>query len=120
LIQYLKDFDFQKLSLRYQTNQNIDLSKTDVVVHLAGKAHDLKKVSQPQDYYDANFELTKQLYDAFLKSDAEKSISISLVKDSVHNVLTIVQTANKQIDLGYINSPLLLAGLNSQKMICYA
>jgi nucleoside-diphosphate-sugar epimerase len=91
LIQYLKDFDIQKLSLRYQTNQNIDLSKTDVVVHLAGKAHDLKKVSQPQDYYDANFELTKQLYDAFLKSEAQKFIFISSVKaaaDSVEGVLT--------------------------------
>jgi nucleoside-diphosphate-sugar epimerase len=48
LMQYLKDFDIQKLSLRYQTNQNIDLSKTDAIVHLASKAHDLKKVSQPQ------------------------------------------------------------------------
>jgi nucleoside-diphosphate-sugar epimerase len=120
LIEYLKKYDIKKISLRYQQNQIINLGHSNAIIHLSGKAHDLKKVSQPQDYYDANFELTKQLYDAFLRSDAVKSISISLVKDSVHNVLTIVQTANKQIDLGYINSPLLLAGLNSQKMICYA
>lgn len=32
------------------------------MIHLAGKAHDLKKVSHPQEYYEANFELTKQLF----------------------------------------------------------
>jgi nucleoside-diphosphate-sugar epimerase len=37
LMQYLKDFDIQKLSLRYQTNQNIDLSQMDAVVILPEK-----------------------------------------------------------------------------------
>ena len=35
---------------------------TTAMIHLAGKAHDLKKVSHPQEYYEANFELTKQLF----------------------------------------------------------
>ena len=102
-INYPKDFDIQKLSLRYQANQKIDLDNTDAVIHLAGKAHDLKKVSQPQDYYDANFELTKQLYDAFLKSDAKKFIFISSVKavaDSVEGVLTEEKQPNPQTHYG--------------------
>lgn len=61
------------------------------VVHLAGKAHDLKKVSDPKEYYEVNFELTKRLYDAFLKSDANKFIFVSSVKaaaDTVTGLLT--------------------------------
>jgi nucleoside-diphosphate-sugar epimerase len=103
LIQYLKSFDIQKQSLRYQSNQIIDLGHSNAVVHLSGKAHDLKKVSQPQDYYEANFELTKQLYDAFLKSEAQKFIFISSVKasaDSVGGILTEEQTPNPATHYG--------------------
>lgn len=50
------------------------------ILHLAGKAHDLKNVSHPDEYYKVNFELTKQLFDAFLKSDATKFIFMSTVK----------------------------------------
>lgn len=103
LIEYLNDFEIEKFSLRYNSTQQIDLGNTDAIVHLAGKAHDLKKVSQPQDYYDANFELTKQLYDAFLQSDAKKFIFISSVKaaaDSVAGILTEDHTANPQTHYG--------------------
>lgn len=62
-----------------------------VFVHLAGKAHDLKKTSNDQEYFDINYGLTKQLYDRFLKSpDAEVFIFISSVKaaaDEVEGVL---------------------------------
>ena len=34
------------------------LPEVDAVVHLAGKAHDLKKVSSPQSYFDVNVGLT--------------------------------------------------------------
>jgi nucleoside-diphosphate-sugar epimerase len=63
----------------------------DVMVHLAGKAHDLKNISNDKDYFDANFELTKQMFDSFLRSDAQKFIYISSVKavaDTVVGVLT--------------------------------
>ncbi|HTN20551.1 MAG TPA: NAD-dependent epimerase/dehydratase family protein [Pelobium sp.] len=103
LIKYLKGCDIQRLSLRYQENPKIDLSQTEAVVHLAGKAHDLKKVSQPQDYYEANFELTKQLYDAFLKSDAKRFIFISSVKasaDIINGILTEEQVPNPQTHYG--------------------
>ena len=42
----------------------IDWSSIDVVVHLAGKAHDLKKVSDPQSYFDINVGLTERIFNA--------------------------------------------------------
>ena len=69
----------------------------DALVHLAGKAHDLKEASHDQHYYEINFELTKQLYDQFLQSDAKRFIYISSVKavaDRVIGVLTEEATPN--------------------------
>jgi UDP-glucose 4-epimerase len=57
------------LCVRFYSNQQFDIN-SDTIIHLAGKAHDLRKVSNPSDYYDANFELTKQLFDSFLMSKA--------------------------------------------------
>jgi nucleoside-diphosphate-sugar epimerase len=67
------------------------LIKADIVVHLAGKAHDTKNVADPQEYYQINTELTREIYDAFLVSDARIFIFMSSVKavaDSVPDVLT--------------------------------
>lgn len=63
----------------------------DAIIHLAGKAHDLKNTANDSEYYEVNYELTKQLYDQFLQSKAEKFIYISSVKaaaDTVVGVLT--------------------------------
>lgn len=88
---YLKDlYAINALSVRYKPNQSFELAG-DSIIHLAGKAHDLKKVSNPQDYYDANFELTKQLFDSFLESNVSIFIFMSTVKasaDEVKGVLT--------------------------------
>jgi nucleoside-diphosphate-sugar epimerase len=67
------------------------LIKADIVVHLAGKAHDTKNVADPQEYYQINTELTREIYDAFLVSDARVFIFMSSVKaiaDTVPDVLT--------------------------------
>ena len=90
LIPYLRNFNIQNLSLRYETNKKIVIEDTFAIIHLSGKAHDLKKVSQLADYYEANYELTKQLYDAFLKSDAKKFIFISSVKASADSVTGVL------------------------------
>lgn len=82
-------FDHLKRDELYVVDEE-RLSSNNVVIHLAGKAHDLKKTSQPQDYYDVNFELTKKLYDAFLASASSKFIFISSVKaaaDTVDGIL---------------------------------
>lgn len=90
LQEYLKtSYGIELMSVRYEPKQQFDL-KSDAVIHLAGKAHDLKKVSNAQDYYDANYELTKQLFDAFLTSKASVFIFMSTVKaaaDEVKGVL---------------------------------
>ena len=68
---------------------NID--GAEVVIHLAGKAHDLKDTSSSREYYEVNTELTKKVFDAFLASDAKVFITLSSVKalaDVVESSLT--------------------------------
>jgi nucleoside-diphosphate-sugar epimerase len=52
----------------------------DAVIHLAGKAHDLKNVSSPDEYYKVNTELTQRVFDSFLVSKARVFITLSSVK----------------------------------------
>ena len=53
---------------------------SEAIIHLAGKAHDLKNTSTPEEYYQVNTELTKKVYDAFLASNASVFITLSSVK----------------------------------------
>ena len=90
LKEYLKfAHDVEPMSVRYLPNQQFEI-KTDALIHLAGKAHDLKKVSKPADYYEANFELTRQLLDAFIVSEASIFIFMSTVKAAADNVKGIL------------------------------
>ncbi len=90
LQEYLKNYyKLDVVSVRYQCDQHFEIL-SDAIIHLAGKAHDLKKISNPQDYYEANFELTKQLFDAFLASESSVFIFMSTVKavaDEVKGIL---------------------------------
>lgn len=56
--------------------------KTDFssIIHLAGKAHDLKKTSNTNEYFFVNRDLTKKIFDHFLASEARDFIFISSVK----------------------------------------
>ena len=86
-----------------QTISAEELNSIDTVIHLAGKAHDLKKSSKPEEYYKVNFELSCKLYDAFLRSSAKKFVFISSVKaaaDSVAGILTEEDKPNPQTDYG--------------------
>jgi nucleoside-diphosphate-sugar epimerase len=100
---YLKNVhQVNALSVRYIFGQKITI-KAEGIIHLAGKAHDLKKVSNPKDYYDANFELTKQLFDAFLDSEATVFIFISTVKavaDEVNGILSEDKVPNPKTHYG--------------------
>ncbi len=88
---YLKtSHEVSSMSVRYKANQEFKI-KDDAIIHLAGKAHDLKKVSNPKEYYEANFELTKQMYDSFLASDSTVFVFMSTVKavaDEIKGILT--------------------------------
>lgn len=67
------------------------------LLHLAGKAHDLRNTSVPDEYYQINTELSNKVYDAFLASDAKVFITLSSVKavaDNVDGELTEQDFAN--------------------------
>ena len=97
------DVKIEKLAREYLDktdfllHDEVNNKPIDVIVHLAGKSHDLKKVSLPEEYYLVNFELTKKLFDKFLKSDAKKFILMSSVKaaaDEVEGELTEAHIPN--------------------------
>ena len=60
------------------------------VIHLAGKAHDVRGTSNADEYFAINTELTSRLFDLFLQSTARDFFFVSSVKaiaDEVSDVL---------------------------------
>lgn len=79
--------EVQSLSLRNPLPQSLE---GDVLIHLAGKAHDIKNTSDASEYFYVNEQLTKELFDLFLQSDVRDFIFMSSVKaiaDTVEGVL---------------------------------
>ena len=75
---------------RYRKYFPLFINQT-IVIHLAGKAHDVKKTSNSDEYYKVNTDLTQKIFDAFLDSDAKVFITLSSVKavtDEVEGALT--------------------------------
>lgn len=68
------------------------LPAMDVVIHLAGKAHDTKNQSVAQTYFDINTGLTQKVFDYFLSSSASKFIFFSSVKAAADSVTGDVLT----------------------------
>ena len=62
------------------------IPEVDAIIHLAGKAHDTKNQSAADVYFKINTELTKKIYDYFLKSKAKKFIFFSSVKAAADRV----------------------------------
>ena len=105
LIQHLSSLAYQidKLNLRNDFWQSDIGIEYNAIIHLAGKAHDLKNVANPDEYYKVNYELTKQLFDIFLESSASVFVFMSSVKavaDEVVGVLTEEFEANPQTHYG--------------------
>ena len=78
--------EYSQIDTSYLNNEDVE-----VIIHLAGKAHDLKKVASDADYYLVNTDLTKDIINAFLASDAKVFIFLSSVKavaDEVKEILT--------------------------------
>lgn len=59
---------------------NCNIPKADVIIHLAGKAHDTKNETMTQVYFDINTGLTQRVFDYFLCSSARKFVFFSSVK----------------------------------------
>lgn len=67
--------------IRWDVRSDEELPECDAVIHLAGKAHDVRcKKEDGREYFEVNTELTKRIYDKFLKSKAKKFIFFSSIK----------------------------------------
>ena len=87
---FVANFTNEKLN-QWKRGNEIKIDSAIAVIHLAGKAHDLKNSSNPDEYYHVNTDLTKKVFDAFLSSEAKVFITLSSVKavaDVVHGELT--------------------------------
>ena len=58
----------------------INWDNIDVIIHLAGKAHDTKNAGNSNSYFAINYGLTKIICDKFIKSAAKVLIFFSSVK----------------------------------------
>ncbi len=72
-------FDLYPVSLRKQKPSDADLRGIDVVVHLAGKAHEKRKTDE-SEYFNVNYGLTKDLAELAIKKGVSHFIYISSVK----------------------------------------
>ncbi|GAB1415651.1 NAD-dependent epimerase/dehydratase family protein [Paludibacter sp.] len=74
------DTPIAKVEKIFTWNELENLPQIDIIIHLAGKAHDLKNNSLFQEYFKVNTELTIRIYNWFIKSKAKKFIFFSSVK----------------------------------------
>lgn len=68
-----------------------EVSVADVVIHLAGKAHDTKNEAKAEVYFKVNTGLTEKIFDWFKRSGSGKFVFFSTAKaaaDRVDGVLT--------------------------------
>jgi nucleoside-diphosphate-sugar epimerase len=82
---------------------SLDKFKIDVVIYLAGIAHDLSNQYKPEDYDKVNYEGTKKACDEFLGSNASKFIFVSSIKavvDISNEPVTEEVTPNPITDYG--------------------
>jgi len=86
----------------------LDEHKIEMVVHLAGIAHDLSGKYREKDYFDVNFEGTKTLYDQFLSSSARAFVFVSSIK-------AVVDHSNETIDESYHPNPVSSYGKSKLK-----
>ncbi len=93
--------------LHWDNVQATDLDRMHAILHLAGKAHDLKNTSAPDTYFEVNTGLTKKLFDLFLQSSAYTFFYFSSVKAAADTVADILdESANEQPFTAYGKSKL--------------
>ncbi|AEF86728.1 NAD-dependent epimerase/dehydratase [Treponema primitia ZAS-2] len=92
LVRSLENHTIYGLSTRSPFWENLNgLPPIDCIIHLAGKAHDTKNITESEIYFNINTELTKKIFDYFLQTSAKKFIYFSSVKavaDTVDTILT--------------------------------
>lgn len=81
-------FEISTISLRNPDWKNS--LNANAIIHLAGKAHDTKNTSDASEYFKVNTDLTKILFDDFLKSETKDFIYFSSVKAAADEVLDVL------------------------------
>lgn len=91
LVPFLKENGVEVATVSLRNEKSMVVSpKIETVIHLAGKAHDLKNVSKEEAYFEVNTALTKRVYESFCDSEADTFIYMSSVKAVADNPLGIV------------------------------
>jgi nucleoside-diphosphate-sugar epimerase len=75
-----QDFEIKENILLWENFDLISFSNYNIIIHLAGKAHDIRNKSTTESYIEINFGLTKKIFDKFLDSKTECFIFFSSVK----------------------------------------
>jgi len=94
--------------VKYNRNNSVQINE-DIVFHFAGKAHDTKNVSNSEDYYKVNTDLTKNIYDEFLNSSAKIFIMLSSVKAAADNLECVLTEDYSPCPLTHYGKSKLLA-----------
>ena len=107
LLNYLSNYEVS--ILQREDLHNPQIGDANAVIHLAGKAHDLRNTTTAEDYYSINYELTKKLYDAFLASNARTFIFMSSVKAAADSVPEELSEEDVPLPLTHYGKSKLLA-----------
>lgn len=105
LMKYLgtKSNQLESLNLR-NVNWKAEIHLGSIsIIHLAGKAHDLKNSSHFEEYFDINTKLTQELFDVFLESNCRDFIYFSSVKavtDKTGDIITEEMVTNPKTHYG--------------------
>lgn len=105
LFEYLLDHNCEPKAINLRNTNwksEIDIDAT-AIIHLAGKAHDVKNSSNHEKYFEINTRLTKDLFDDFLVSNCRDFIFFSSVKavtDKVGGIITEESVTNPQTAYG--------------------
>ena len=105
LFEYLLDNNCEPKAINLRNSNwksELDTAAT-AIIHLAGKAHDLKKSSNPEAYFEINTKLTQELFDVFLASNCRDFVYFSSVKavtDQTEDVVTEETVTNPQTVYG--------------------
>lgn len=70
----------------WENINKVDWNSIDVIIHLAGKAHDTKNTSDENSYFDINLGLSQKIFKQFVSSNASKFIFFSSVKAAADKV----------------------------------
>ena len=73
-------------TFKWEDLDNGIIPEVDAIIHLAGKAHDTKKQAKADEYFKINTDLTKKIYDYFIRSSAKKFIFFSSIKAAADKV----------------------------------